>query len=72
LLLAAWNAADNDTMPSTARRRPDSLRGYPCVSARAAQRASSVDDVTRTSENRVDHAIKTGISFQRSQNVNEL
>ena len=36
LLLAAWNAADcDDRGPG----RPDSLRGYSCVSVRAAQRA---------------------------------
>jgi hypothetical protein len=34
LLLAAWNASDNDA----AKRRPDSLRGYAFVSARAANR----------------------------------
>jgi hypothetical protein len=39
LLLAAWNAADDDA--ANARRRPDSLRAYPCVSARAAQRAQT-------------------------------
>jgi hypothetical protein len=40
LLLAAWNATDNDDAV-TARRRPDSLRAYPYVSARAAQRAQA-------------------------------
>jgi hypothetical protein len=35
LLLAAWNASDND--PATdMRRRPDSFRGYAQVSVRAA------------------------------------
>jgi hypothetical protein len=34
LLLAAWNASDNDA--GAERRRPQALRGYPCVSVRAA------------------------------------
>ncbi len=34
LLLAAWNAADNDA--ATPVRRPDSLRRYALVSVRAA------------------------------------
>jgi hypothetical protein len=38
LLLAAWNAADGGD-DAGVRRRPDSLRAYPCVSARAVQRA---------------------------------
>jgi hypothetical protein len=42
LLLAAWNASDNDTA-TQARRRPEGLRGYSSVSVRAAQRASSMD-----------------------------
>jgi hypothetical protein len=37
VLLAAWNASDNDT--SRARRRPEALRGYSAVSVRAVQRA---------------------------------
>lgn len=36
LLLAGWNAADNDT--DERRRRPETLRGYSCVSVRAATR----------------------------------
>ncbi len=37
LLLAAWNASDDD--PATlVRRRPDSLRGYSYVSVRAVSR----------------------------------
>ena len=37
LLLAAWNASDDD--PATlVHRRPDSLRGYSYVSVRAASR----------------------------------
>jgi len=40
LLLAAWNAADNKPAPDL-RRRPEALRGYTCVSVRAAQRAES-------------------------------
>jgi hypothetical protein len=42
LLLAAWNASDNDA-PTDARRRPEALRGYSYVSVRAAQRVASVD-----------------------------
>jgi hypothetical protein len=34
LLLAAWNASDND--PAQTRRRPEALRGYSSVSVRAA------------------------------------
>ena len=40
LLLAAWNAADNDAA-SNPRRRPEALRSYPYVSVRAAHRVSS-------------------------------
>jgi hypothetical protein len=36
LLLAAWNACDNDA--ARARPRPESLRGYSYVSVRAANR----------------------------------
>ena len=35
LLLAAWNASDNEAA-TVARRRPESLRGYSHVSVRAA------------------------------------
>jgi hypothetical protein len=35
LLLAAWNASNND-LPADGRRRPESLRGYAHVSVRAA------------------------------------
>ena len=35
LLLAAWNASDDDS-EVRARPRPDALRGYPQVSVRAA------------------------------------
>jgi len=35
LLLAAWNASDNDTAAQV-RRRPEALRGYSSVSVRAA------------------------------------
>jgi hypothetical protein len=35
VLLAAWNASDNDTA-TQAPRRPDALRGYSHVSVRAA------------------------------------
>jgi hypothetical protein len=42
LLLAAWNASDND-VAADARRKPAALRGYPYVSVRAVHRASSVD-----------------------------
>jgi hypothetical protein len=40
LLLAAWNASDNDAAANV-RRRPESLRGYSYVSVRAAQRVAS-------------------------------
>jgi hypothetical protein len=40
LLLAAWNAADNDGEP----RRPETLRGYSYVSVRAAARVGAVMD----------------------------
>lgn len=39
LLLAAWNAAGDDS--SGRGRRPDALRGYSSVSVRAAQRSLS-------------------------------
>jgi hypothetical protein len=39
MLLAAWNASDNDAASRV--RRPDALRGYASVSLRAAQRAST-------------------------------
>ena len=42
LLLAAWNASDNDA-GGTARRRPDVLRHYDYVSVRAMQRMASTD-----------------------------
>jgi hypothetical protein len=35
LLLAAWNASDDDSATQP-RRRPQALRGYPSVSVRAA------------------------------------
>jgi hypothetical protein len=42
LLLAAWNAADNNASDNdatvAARRRPEALRGYSYVSVRAANR----------------------------------
>jgi len=40
LLLAAWNASDNDAAANV-RRRPEALRGYNYVSVRAAQRVSA-------------------------------
>jgi hypothetical protein len=42
LLLAAWNATDNDAA-AKARPRPEALRGYPYVSVRAAQRITSIE-----------------------------
>jgi hypothetical protein len=42
LLLAAWNASDNDAAAKT-RPRPEALRGYSYVSVRAAQRIASVE-----------------------------
>jgi hypothetical protein len=42
LLLAAWNASDNDAATGAdARRRPEGLRGYSYVSVRAANRMTS-------------------------------
>jgi len=50
LLLAAWNASDNDAATNdtatkdaatTVRRRPEALRGYDYVSVRAANRVSA-------------------------------
>ncbi|HEX3845936.1 MAG TPA: hypothetical protein VHV81_01035 [Steroidobacteraceae bacterium] len=38
MLLAAWNASDNDT---SRVRRPEAFRGYASVSLRAAQRAAT-------------------------------
>jgi len=45
LLLAAWNAADNDAgqtppRPESLRARPESLRGYSSVSVRAVTRSA--------------------------------
>jgi len=40
LLLAAWNASDNDAA-AKARPRPEALRGYSYVSVRAAHRVSA-------------------------------
>jgi hypothetical protein len=42
LLLAAWNASDNDAAMQT-RGRPEALRGYSYVSVRAAQRVISME-----------------------------
>ena len=50
LLLAAWNASDNDAAThdaathdaaANARRRPEALRGYDYVSVRAANRVAT-------------------------------
>jgi len=42
LLLAAWNAADNDTGDaSRGAQKPEALRGYPYVSVRAAKGLSA-------------------------------
>ena len=41
LLLAAWNAADNDSEHFSSR--PQALRGYPVVSVRAVHRADHRD-----------------------------
>jgi len=40
LLLAAWNAADNEAAGET-RRRPEALRAYSYVSVRAATRSQA-------------------------------
>ncbi|HTC39289.1 MAG TPA: hypothetical protein VK693_10075 [Steroidobacteraceae bacterium] len=41
LLLAAWNASDNEA--ANVRPRPEALRGYSYVSVRAAHRVASVE-----------------------------
>jgi len=41
LLLAAWNASDNEA--ANVRPRPQALRGYSYVSVRAAHRVASVE-----------------------------
>jgi hypothetical protein len=41
LLLAAWNAVDNDA--GQRPRRPEVLRGYSYVSVRAATRTAAID-----------------------------
>jgi hypothetical protein len=49
LLLAAWNASDNDTgaalrpRPEALRPRPEALRGYDYVSVRAVQRMACTE-----------------------------
>jgi hypothetical protein len=45
LLLAAWNAADNNAGNGAGetRRRPESLRGYSSVSVRAALRKDALE-----------------------------
>ena len=50
LLLAAWNASDNEALndprkdsAATERRRPEALRGYTYVSVRAANRITVRD-----------------------------
>jgi hypothetical protein len=45
LLLAAWNASDNNaapTAPTIAHSRPEALRGYAKVSVRAANRVADL------------------------------
>jgi hypothetical protein len=45
LLLAAWNASNNDAAAdaqATARSRPEALRGYTKVSVRAANRVADL------------------------------
>jgi hypothetical protein len=39
LLLAAWNASDNNA-PAKARPRPEALRAYPYVSVRAVSKVA--------------------------------
>ena len=48
MLLAAWNASDNEPGPNSRPRpealsRPEALRGYAHVSARAANRLIAAD-----------------------------
>ena len=40
MLLAAWNASDNESVP-TSPSKPDALRSYSHVSVRAANRAGT-------------------------------
>ena len=47
LLLAAWNASDNDAATQV-RRRPEALRGYSSVSVRAAHRTLSANHTLPT------------------------
>ena len=47
LLLAAWNASDNDSATQL-RRRPEALRGYSSVSVRAAHRTLPPNLMLRT------------------------
>jgi hypothetical protein len=45
LLLAAWNASDNDASDkggAAVHRRPEALRGYSYVSVRAANRVTEI------------------------------
>jgi hypothetical protein len=42
MLLAAWNASDNEAA-SNVQRRPEALRGYSSVSVRAANRTGEID-----------------------------
>jgi hypothetical protein len=42
MLLAAWNASNNDTV-AHAPRRPEALRGYGQISVRAAHRVADID-----------------------------
>jgi hypothetical protein len=63
LLLAAWNASDNDAAAGM-RRRPEALRGYSYVSVRAANRMASnhMTEINRwrPSKNRHSTAILEG------------
>lgn len=43
LLLAAWNATDNDAAANS-HPRPEALRNHPYVSVRAAHRVSSAQE----------------------------
>jgi hypothetical protein len=62
VLLAAWNAADNDA--SDARpKRPEALRGYQQVSVRAVARAAAMN---RSVPLTLERSVRTTISVQGS------
>jgi hypothetical protein len=61
LLLAAWNASDNE-VATVARRRPESLRGYSHVSVRAATLHSGELRKTATMDSKNIFAIHKSVN----------